>query len=57
MLNISTYSSDVTVIQWITSYVINNVMTTRYIAFSVGTSNVMMTSVTSIQIFMEVNKL
>ena len=35
----------ITVIQWITSCH-NNVMTTRYITLSTGTSNVMTTSVT-----------
>ena len=32
-------SYDVTVIQWIMSYVINNVMTTCYITLLAGTSN------------------
>ena len=34
-------------------YVINNVMTTCYITLSAGTSNVMMTLVTTMQIFMK----
>ena len=31
-------------------------MTTRYITLSVGTSNIMTTSVTTMQTFMEINK-
>ena len=34
-----------------------NTMTTRYITLSAGTCNVMTTSVTTMQIFMEINKL
>ena len=36
-------------------HVINNVMTTRYITLTEGTSNVMTMSVTTMQIFMEIN--
>ena len=38
-------------------HVINNVMTTRYTKLSAGTSNFMTTSVTTRQIFIEINKL
>ena len=38
-------------------HVINNVITTCYITLSAGTSNVMTTSVTTMQIFIEINKL
>ena len=38
-------------------HVNNNVMTTRYIILSVGTSNVMTTSVTTMLCFIEINKL
>ena len=44
-------SYDVTII-----HIINNVMTTRYIALSTGTSNAMTTSVTTMQLFVEINK-
>ena len=44
-----------TIIQWIT-LVINNVMTTSYRTLSTVTSNVMMASVTTMQIFIEINK-
>ena len=37
-------------------HVINNVMTTRYITLSVGTSYVMTMSVTRMQIFSEISK-
>ena len=47
---------NVTVIHWI-PFVISNVMTTRYITLSAGTSNVMTTSVTTMQICIEINKL
>ena len=36
-------------------YIINNVMTTRYITLLAGTSNVMTTSVATMQIFIEIN--
>ena len=38
-------------------HVINNDITTTYITLSAGTSNVMMTSLTAMQIFIEINKL
>ena len=38
-------------------HVINNVMTTLYILLSAGTSNVMVMSVTTIHIFIEINNL
>ena len=38
-------------------HVINNVMTTHCITLSGGTSNIMTTSITTKQIFMEINKL
>ena len=38
-------------------HVTNNVTTARYITHSAGTSNVITTSVTTIQIFIEINKL
>ena len=38
-------------------HVINNVMTSCYTTLSAETSNVMTTSVTTIQIFMDINKL
>ena len=36
-------------------HVINNVMTTRYITLSAGLSNVIMKSVTTMQIFIQIN--
>ena len=48
-------SYDITDIQWLMSC--HNVMTTRYIALSMRTSNFMMMSVTTIQIVIEINKL
>ena len=54
--NMSGYISyDVTVIQWITSCH-KYVMTTRYITLLALTSNVMTTSVTTMQLFDEINK-
>ena len=49
-------SYDVTVIQWITSCLKKVVMATRYITLSAGTRNVMTTSVTTMQLFVEINK-
>ena len=49
-------SHDITVIQWITSCQ-NTVKTTCHITLSAGTSNVMTTLVTKMQIFIKINKL